>query len=175
MSQINLVSGGEEMNRPAKGSLGSSFFLSVSILVLTFGAYFGSMYYSNSLSRSVASYEQELESKKSLVVGDKANRIADFADRLDVVGGNLKETSSQPNDPLLRIERSMMPDVNLSSYSFDLEGKKVKVSLSADSFRSVAQQIVAFKKDNTFSGVAIDGSVATDDQGKISADLDLSL
>lgn len=175
MSQINLMSGREESNRPAKNFFGSPFFLSATILVVTFGVYFGMMYYVGSLERSVASHEKELTAKKDLVVGDKANRVADFANRLSVIDGNLKKTASFPNEPLSRIERFIMPEVNLTSYSYDMEKGRVKISLAADSFRSVAQQIVALKQKGAFSVVSVDGSVRINAEGKIEADINLSL
>lgn len=175
MSQINLMSGGEESNRPAKSLFGGSLFLSIALLVVTFGVYFGVMYYSQSLERSVASHEEELIAKKNLVAGDKANRVADFADRLSVIDENLKKTTSLPNDPLSRIEQSIMPDVNISSYSYDVEAGMVKISLVADSFRSVAQQIVVLKRDNAFAAVSVEGSVGINTDGKIGANLNLSL
>lgn len=176
MSQINLMSGGEAAaGRPSKILFSSSLFLSVAILVVTFGVYFGVLYYSQSLESSVASHEEELVAKKNLVAGEKANRVADFADRLNVIDGNLQKTMTVPNDPLSRIERAIMPDVNLSSYSYDVDKKMVDISVVADSFRSVAQQIVTLKRDNAFSAVAVDGSVGINADGKVSANLNLSL
>ncbi len=176
MSQINLMSGGEAAaGRPSKSFFSSSLFLSVAILVVTFGVYFGVLYYSQSLESSVASHEEELVAKKNLVAGEKANRVADFADRLNVIDGNLQKTMTVPNDPLSRIERAIIPDVNLSSYSYDVDKKMVDISVVADSFRSVAQQIVTLKRDNAFSAVAVDGSVGINADGKVSAKLNLSL
>ncbi|QQS15970.1 MAG: hypothetical protein IPK84_01210 [Candidatus Moraniibacteriota bacterium] len=176
MSQINLMSGeGGAANRPSQGFLGGSFSLSVIILVITFAAYFGTVYYVQSLENSLASYKEDLTAKRNLVAGEKANRVADFADRLSVIDENLQNTASVPNDPLSRIERAMMPDVNLSSYSYDVAGGTVKIALVSDSFRAVAQQIVAFKQAADFSAVSVDGNVKIGTDGKIIAELNLSL
>lgn len=175
MSQINLMSGGEEANRPKKSLFGSSLVLSVIVLVVTFGVYFGALYYRQSLESRLTSLKAEAEAKTQLVSGDKANRVADFADRLSVIDGNLKKTTMLPNDPLSRIERVMIPEVNLSAYSYDVESGTVTISLVSDSFRSVAQQIVALKGAGAFSAVSVDGDVKIGSDGKINADLNLTL
>lgn len=175
MSQINLVSESETSSRSSKNFFGSSLFLSAAILVIAFGVYFGTMFYVRSLEKSVASHEGELVAKKDLIAGDKANRVADFANRLSVIDGNLKKTASSPNEPLSRIERFIMPEVNISSYSYDIENGSVKISLSADSFRSVAQQIVALKREGAFASVSVGGNVGINVEGKIEAELNLSL
>ena len=50
-----------------------------------------------------------------------------------------------PNDPL-RIERAIMPDVNLSSYSYDVDKRWWIFLWWLIPFRSVAQQIVTLKQ-----------------------------
>lgn len=174
MSQINLMSGGEETNRPKGGFLSGSLFLSVAVLVVSFGAYFGMIYYRKSLEADLASHQAENSAKKNLISGEKANRVADFADRLAVISDNLKATALSPNDPFSRIERAMIPEVNISSYAYDTDGK-VQISLIADSFRALAQQIVTLKKNNVFSAVAVDGDARVGTSGKVEAKLTLSL
>ena len=175
MSQINLMSGSEEASRPKKNLFSSSLFLSVVVLVVAFGVYFGALYYRESLESRLASLKAEGDAKTKLVSGDKANRVADFADRLSVIDGNLKKTTMLPNDPLSRIERVMIPEVNLSAYSYDVESGMVTISLVSDSFRAVAQQIVALKGAGAFSAVSVDGDVQIGSNGKIDADLNLTL
>lgn len=174
MSQINLMSGGEEANRPKGGFLSGSLFFSIAVLVVSFGVYFGMVYYRQSLEKDLASLKAENDAKKNLIAGEKANRVADFADRLTVIDGNLKSTMLSPNDPFSRIERSMIPEVNISSYMYDVDGK-VQISLVSDSFRALAQQIVAFKKNSTFSAVAVDGDARVGTSGKVETKLTLSL
>lgn len=175
MSQINLMSGSEEANRPKTNLFGNSLFLSAALTVLVFGAYFGTLYYRQSLEKHLDVLKAEEDSKMRLVSNDKANRVADFADRLSVIGENLGKTTVSPNDPLLRIERVMVPEVNLSAYSYDIENRMAKVSLASDSFRAVAQQIVALKGAGAFSAVSVDGNVQVGSDGKINADLNLAL
>lgn len=175
MSQINLMSGGEESNRPKTSFLSGSIFLSLIILVGVFGAYFGVLYYERSLTSTISSLTRDEEAKKALISGDKASRVADFADRLMVIGTNLEDTALSPNEPFVRIERAMIPEVNLTSYVYDIEEMTVDATIEADSFRAVAQQLAAFKKDQAFSSVSVDGDARIGSSGKIEAKLVLTL
>lgn len=175
MSQINLMSGGEESNRPKTGFLGGSVFLSLIILVGVFGTYFGILYYKQSLTSTISSLVADEAAKKNLISGDKANRVADFADRLTVIKTNLEGTSLAPNDPFARIERAMIPEVNLASYVYNVEEEMIDMMIEADSFRAVAQQLVALKKDRAFSAVSVDGDARIGTSGKIEAKLVLAL
>ena len=175
MSQINLMSGGVESNRPKGSFLSGSVFLSLIILVGVFGTYFGVLYYKKSLASTISSLVADEAEKKSLISGDKANRVADFADRLTVIKANLKDTALAPNDPFSRIERAMIPEVNLTAYVYDVEGKTIDIAIEADSFRAIAQQVVALKKDQVFSMVSVDGDAHIGTGGKIEAKFVLAL
>ncbi len=176
MSQINLMSGGEGTSLPKPSFFSGSVFFSFAVLVVSFGVYFGVLAYQETLRKEVDSLVADNKAEQNLIAGEKATRVADFADRLKVIEGNLKETASVPNDPLSRIERSLIPEVNLTSYTYDVASKTVKVGVAADSFRAIAQNIITLKKKETaFSSVAVDGEVKVGSGGKIEANFILSL
>jgi hypothetical protein len=176
MSQINLLSGGEGPRLPKPSFFGGSIFFSFAVLAVSFGAYFGILVYEEALQRDVKSLTADNEAERNLIAGEKADRVADFADRLSVIEGNFKETALVPNDPLFRIERALIPEVNLTSYAYDVTSKTVEVTVAADSFRAIAQNIITLKKKETaFSSVAVDGEVKVGSNGKIEANLILSL
>lgn len=171
MAQINLLSGSESGTRPTVKSGGGSLMLSFAILVLTFGTYFGTVFYKGMLQRDFDAVESESAQKKSLIVGEKANRVADFFDRMSVIDANLRSSALSPNDPLVRIEGALIPEANLSSYKYDLEKKSIETVASADSFRAVAQQLVTLKK--VFSSATMEGNARVGSDGKVSATLSL--
>lgn len=175
MSQINLMSGGGEPIRSTGGLFGGSIFLSFLILVLSFGAYFGSIFYKGMLEKEISSLKIETEKQQNLISGGKANRVADFADRLTVIDKEIKSTVVSPNEPFSKIERSMIPEMDINSYEYSLENKKADIILSADSFRAIAQYIITLKKEGGFSSVTLDGDAKIVTGGKIEAKLILTL
>ncbi len=176
MSQINLMTGGGEgSNLPRRSLLGGSFFFSIVVLALAFGSYFGVIFYRDTLQKQVDEINARNEAARNRIAGEKADRVADFADRLSVIDQNLKKTSLPPNDPFSRIERALMPEANITSYSYDIEKKEVKTGLAADSFRAIAQQIITLKREGSFSSATIDGDVKLGTSGKVEALFVLSL
>ena len=176
MANINLLSGDHQGKIPSRaGGLGGSLVLSFLVLAATIGAYFGAVFYSGMIQKSVDELKDEIASKKNLISGEKASRVADFSDRTAVIKENLSGTVLSPNDPLARIEQSLVPSVNFSSYEYEVEKRTVKGILSADSFRSIAEQLVTLKGENRFSSAVIDGDARVDSDGKITVTILLSL
>ncbi len=159
----------------SSGLFSKSLLFSGAVLVVSFGVYFGVVYYRQSLQSSIASLNEQDTAKRNLIAGEKANRVADFADRLTVIDDNLKSTMLAPNEPFFRIEKAMIPEVNLTSYEYSLENGAIDTTIAADSFRAIAQQIIAFKKNALFSAVMIDGDARVGSNGKIEAKLILTL
>ena len=63
----------------------------------------------------------------------------------------------------------MVPPENISSYKSDAEEGLVQTVIAADSFRAVAEQIVAFKE--AFSSVMVEGDTRVGVDGKLVATL----
>jgi hypothetical protein len=170
------MSGGEGASLPKPSFFSGSVFFSFALLVISFGAYFGVLFYKEALQKTVTSLMADNEAERNLIAGEKADRVADFADRLTVIGGNLKETAFVPNDPLSRIERSLIPEVNLTSYVYNVESETVKVGVAADSFRAIAQNIITLKGEGGgFSSVVVDGEAMLGESGKVETTFILSL
>lgn len=175
MSQINLVSGGGESVSLKTSFFSSSLFLSMLVLIFGFGAYFGVSFYKNAIERELSSLEGEIKSQENLISGEKANRVADFFNRTSVIENNLQGTILSPSDPLSRIERSLIPEVNITSYEQNVEEGTVRISVASDSFRALAQYIITLKQNNTFSSVSVDGDSKIGKDDKIESELILSL
>ena len=170
MAKINLAgNSGSDSSRMTTRFLGKSMLLSFLILAGTFGLYFGLVFYREMLARDFAATESESASRTALISGEKADRVADFSDRLTVIEAQLTETALPPTDSLSKIESALVPEANLLSYIALLEESSIKVKLSADSFGAVARQMVAFKQ--VFSSVLIDKQVEIGESGKIEASL----
>ncbi len=169
MSQINLLSGSEAANRPQPKGGSGSVFLSLALLVVVFGAYFGLLFYKEMLQKSFDAKEAESVAMKKRISGEKADRVSDFFDRMTVIDANLKATAESPNAPLAKIEQKMVPTANISSYKYDAEEGSIQAVIAADSFRAVAEQIVAFKE--AFSSVMVEGDTRVGVDGKIVATL----
>ncbi len=170
MSQINLVLGSADA--PRKNGLNRTIFISLALFVLPLGFYFGMLTYKSFLRKNTLSLETSISEQKNLIAGDTANRVADFSDRLVIVDDILKETKSSPNGILEKIESAMMPVVNVVSYEYDMEKKNIVLKISADSFRSVVEQIVTLKA--SFTSVMIDGNVSINKDGKVESTLNIT-
>lgn len=175
MSQINLMSGGGESTLPKVGIFSGSLFLSMLVLALGFGSYFGVKFYRSGLDRELASLIADTERQRNLISGEKADRVADFSDRITLIKNNLAATALAPTDPLSRIERSLIPEVNITSYEQNVEEGTIRISVASDSFRALAQYIITLKQNNTFSSVSVDGDSRVGDGGKIESNMILSL
>lgn len=174
MSQINLLQGESSATRPPRvGLAGSSLFLSFALIALSFGVYYGVKFYGASLQKELDSIKAEEEERKALIYGEKADRVFDFSNRLTIIDANLTSFPESPNTPLSKIESAMIPEVNLISFEFSVEGKLVEIKLLADSFKSIAQQMVTLKKE--FSSVTITKDAFLNQEGKIESDLSLTL
>ena len=174
MPQINLSTGsGSEKIEPSRFRSNLSIILSLLIIAATVGVYFGVVAYRRSVDREFSNIDAEITSKRSMISGEKANRVADFSDRLSIIGKNLSDSAMSPNEPLSKIERSMVPGVNLSSYEYDLEKRVVRAFVVADSFRSLAEQLVSLKQQ--FSSVQVEKEARLNEDGKVESGLLLAL
>lgn len=171
MSNINLSQSPESSLKASGGILDKSLGISIGLLILAFGAYFGLLFYGKTLDSNLASINASIETEKKKIASDQANRVVDFQDRLDVIGKSLK-SNMPPSDNLAKIEASMLPETRLSEYSYDMEKQAIQTTVIAESFKNIAEQIVAFKK--VFSNVSV-GDTSRSEDGKLKVDMTLSL
>lgn len=172
MSNINLSQSSELSSLKASGGvLDKSLGISIGLLILAFGVYFGLLFYEKTLDSNLASINASIETERKKISNDQANRIVDFQDRLDVIGKSLTSGMS-PNDNLAKIESSMLPETKLGQYSYDMEKQSIETVVIADSFKSIAEQIVAFKK--VFSNVSV-GDTSRSEDGKLKVNMTLAI
>lgn len=172
MSNINLSQSSESSSLKASGGiLDKSLGFSIALLILAFGAYFGLLFYGKTLDSNLASINASIETERKKISGDQANRVVDFQDRLDVIGKSLG-SSMFPNDNLAKIEASMLSGTRLSKYSYVMETQSIETTVIAESFKNIAEQIVAFKK--AFANVTV-GDTSRGEDGKLKVEMTLSI
>lgn len=171
MSNINLSQSSESPSlKVPRGFVDKSIGISIVLLILSFGAYLGLVFYVKTLDSELTSVNDSIEMEKKKIAGDQANRVIDFQDRLDVVEKAIR-TSESPDDNLAKIEASMLPETYLNRYEYDREKRSIETTVVAQSFKNVAEQIVAFK--SLFSNVVV-GDINRNEDQKLEVDMVLT-
>lgn len=145
--------------------LSSQFIGSTAAVLLALAAWGGLTYYDGRLQSDIDTMTESINAKNTGFSGEDVDRVADFSLRIGLLGTNLKE-KVDPSTLLVSLQGVMLDSVVLSSYSYDQKGGSIVVDGNAESFRSLARQLVAFRKLPGFKDLSIENTSRSDD-GKI--------
>jgi Tfp pilus assembly protein PilN len=110
------------------------------------------VFYKSSLDSSLTAAKEDYNSTLNQLKTGEAKNVLDFQNRINESEKLLKEDVDSKG--LLEIlEKTMIPGVYLSSYSFVGDTKSLELECMTTSFNSVAQQILSFKNSNLFASV----------------------
>lgn len=174
MANINLhqsVESTESLRKKPSFFTGRTF-LSILMLVITFAAFGGLKYYQSYL---VTTRDQLISEKKAIMMNMDKDEIAqaiDFDNRINSINYNI-ENRTNPGEDFGLMENLLLSNVSLNDYSYEFDGKTIALSVVADNFESVAEQMWNFKKSKEFSSVEVMGS-SLDGEGKTIFDLELT-
>lgn len=157
MVNINLY---KEEERLGENKIsGSNFwrsgtFFSIIIFILVSSIYAGQVFYKKKLVKDESAITQEIAQKRNSIGNATLAGIKDFDIRSGEVNSNLGQRV-YPNDILSYVEKSMLKNVYIESYSYDDLTKKITIVSVADNFSTIASQLLNFKKCGKFSDVNI--------------------
>lgn len=160
MPSVNLTTFEESEKKQINISGGALTGLVIALILVV--ALWGALtiyksYLQKNIDEAKKSYTGYLEKFKD----KESNDVIDFHKRL-AVASSLASQGKSVSDILSQIELLMVPNVILTSFSYDNATSKISLNCSADNFNSVAKQIYVFKKSGIFSVVA--GSSTLDSQ-----------
>ena len=156
MAEINLASSTlERMGRPRR-AFDKYYIFIVVILFLAVAGFGGLRWYITVLDDRISGFDATLAEHLGQLSGEKVDRAGYFDQRLTLIGQQLKGRAVDPQNLLNQLQQLVVPGVRLTKYNYNNTDKSVEVAGEADNFKSVAQQIISLKSDNTFGVVKVE-------------------
>lgn len=145
--------------------IGSGLFFLIGIVATVVAVWGGLSVYEGMLTSGIAQTESRIEQERADMPQGKIDQVADFQFRIDQV---VAEGESFDASRLLdSFGGQILPGVALTSFNYDAATKVADVEGEADSFRTVAQQMTAFKKLDAVSELTAP-SLERSESGRVS-------
>jgi hypothetical protein len=167
MANTNLYQSDQVLGgAPKKGiSFDKGMIFSGVLLVLVFSAYGGVNWYSSTLEKQKNEIEQKISIESEALKSPEASQVADFQRRLTKIDENLK-VKTNPTEILDKIEKTIIPEAVIVSFKADNVSGTLDLVVSVDNFRSMAKQVLIFKKEGIVNDVSVT-EVGRDEEGRI--------
>ena len=147
MANINLVTSGEKEKMFGTGTTVLLVIFSAVVMTYVFLYFYGKKQVSD-----LESLKLEYADKvRGFTVGN-SKRVLDFQNRL-TLSTELLTQEKDINTDLGKIEEVILAGVYLDEYVYNDETKTIKLDCYADSYETVAKQILSFKSEDYFSSV----------------------
>lgn len=143
----------------------SGAFLSAIILFITASIYGGQLLYKQKLISDEKAVTEEIANKRNMLGSTVLSDVKDFNQRTGNIDNNLSQ-KVYPDDILAYIEKSLISNVYIDSYSYDDEKREISIGVVADNFNTVASQLLNLKKIEKFNNINI-SETNRDEEGKI--------
>lgn len=164
MPGINLSQSAQKKEVEKYNTFGRGLASVVGVLGLALAVWGGLVFYEKRLSEEVANIQSTIEENRRHLSGDEVNKVADFQNRLDLIAKNL-DGQTLPAEMLRSMEGVILPGIVLTRYEFDSDASSLSVDGSADSFRTVAQQMVLMKRLPDFQSLSVKNVTRADAGG----------
>ncbi len=170
MSGINLSQSAMQNERvqatAGRSRFGARLVWSAVLVLLAAMTWGGATCYDGWLQSGIDGMMTTIKTKESGFNGDDVDRVADFSLRVDLLKQNL---AGKPDVSTLltELQEVMFDGVVLSKYTYDQTTGVIEMVGSADSFRSLAQQLVAFRKLPKFSSLSVGDASRHEDKGGV--------
>lgn len=141
-------------NKKSTGWLSGLITISIIILVIAVGLYFGALFYQNYLNKSISDINSKTKNLSKEISIDDRNEILTFYSQLV----NLKSLLTNhiyTSNIFSRIELITHPNVMFNSFSYDYKDKKIKLTGNAKDLNVLSQQLLAFYKTTDFKQINI--------------------
>ncbi len=171
LSQSNLDRSNQELNTIFDKSL----IISLALLIVSFGTFFGLKYYNSTLNTKIATLNTEIgEHLKDLDGSTSMNRVVDFQERLKTIDTKIAATEEAPQNLFTTVEKLMVGGASLDSYAYDAAAKTLTLKVVSGDFKVVARQVMNFKSSGSFQNVTVSNTEKTTD-GSVNSDVVISL
>lgn len=142
-------------------------FLVATILFFLVAAGFGGLrWYLGSLDKKLASLEEQRITNFAALRGPRVDRVAYFADRLNLIDTQAQGEGVNVEQRLTEIEGLIVPNVRLTRYEYNDAEKFVSLTGETDNFKYVAQQIISLKSNARLAKVEVE-SIARTNEGRV--------
>jgi len=157
MPEMNLAQRTDRNNVGWRRWFGKGALFLVVVSVAAIALWQGLLFYERVLADRIAAKDIEISDAIASISQEDINKIADFQFRLDGVSTGLARQASvgNPAELLGTVEKVVVPGVRLVSYSYDAGTGTIGIDGEADSFRSVVQQMVAFKSEPGYETLSV--------------------
>jgi hypothetical protein len=156
MGSINLSQSIQEKQALARGKFfDRGFFINLSVLILIVGVYGGSVWYLGELKDELASLQASSAEKTATLNGPIVNRSVDIRERIDTAMRN-QAVNPDPQAAFSDLERATLSAIQIREYRQIEEEQLIVVVGITDSFRYLAQQMLAFKNLESVASVHVE-------------------
>lgn len=168
MTNINLLESAQGRGASKNSIFGiKSIYIPLLILFAILIVWGGSKAYLYYLSNQKGSIDEQNQQETANLNGKSADRIVDFNERMKKAS---EESAAKENyeDYLKELESIMVSGANIESLKYSNE--KVEIVMVADSFKTVARQILEFKNSNHFKDLVME-KTSFNESGKVKFNL----
>lgn len=137
-------------------------------LLLVVAVFGGLRWYIGSLEQQSQALDALLSEKKTVLEGDRVNRLTDVHGRVSYLSEHRVKES---REVFTQLEKVLLPAVTLSSLNYQNEDGKISFKAETGNFKTLAQQLQTIKSTGVFSEVNAD-EIARDQEGSITFSLD---
>jgi len=164
MTNINLLQSaqGKDIQNNKKFVMGKALVIPLVIVVIVFLVFGAEKSYSYYLSNKKIKLDNETKSFSSLS-GKNVDRIVDFQERTEMASKDALSKADY-NAYLKELENTVVSGAIINSLKYGSEG--IEVIIDADSFKTVARQVLSFKNSNYFKDLTVE-KTSRDKEGKI--------
>jgi hypothetical protein len=147
MANINLVTSGEKEKTFGTGT--SVLLVIFFVVVMTYVFLY---FYGKKQSSDLENLKLEYADKVNGFTVGNSKRVLDFQNRLEL-STELLAREKDMNTDLGKIEEVILAGVYLDAYVYNNEARSITLDCFADSYETVAKQILSFKSEDYFSSV----------------------
>lgn len=162
MLDVNFETNENKKNEPK--ALGKSIAGSIIGLLLVVCLYVALNLTGKLLNSKITAVENQNKVDYSNFLAGKGNDVIDFKNR-SLAAKNAISQGQLASDILAQIEKTILPNVYLDSFSYDNKDKSIALKCVGDNFNTEAKQILSFKESGFYSSV-VPTSGAYDSEGK---------
>jgi hypothetical protein len=174
MAGINLSQSIKEKQAIAQGRMfDRGFFINVVVFLVVIGLYGGSHWYLGSVEEQYTALQSDLLARKASGRNADSNAVADFQVRLATMRKGIA-SNPDPKAAFDELEQLTLPSIRLTGYRWLQSDKELNILGVTTSLKSLAQQMLSYKKAGGVAAVHVVG-VKYNDAGEIEFELRLPM
>ncbi len=172
MSNVNLATEKIPQNKAKK--IGKGLIISIVSLVLVICLYVVLLFMNKKVSAQIVAVQSQFKSEYNKFLASNANEVFDFKKRSNLAKKLISADRSQ-RSIFNQLEKDLLPQVYLNSYSYNKNKNNLSLNCSGDNFNVVAKQVLSFKKSNYFQKVSLRKSELSIENNRVEFIINLKL